>query len=61
MKSNDNCEYNSSIKKINLSRNSINNSGLKEFCEILKNEPENRFTKINFQYTVINIFLLILI
>ena len=53
MKSNDNCEYNSSIKKINLSRNSINNSGLKEFCEILKNEPENRFTKINLQYNYI--------
>ena len=46
-------EYNSTIKKINFSRNSINNSGLIEFCDILINEPENRFTKINFQYNYI--------
>ena len=45
--------YNSTIKKINFSRNSINNAGLKEFCKILENEPENRFIKINFQYNYI--------
>ena len=48
--------YNSTIKKINFSRNSINNSAIIEFCDILKNEPENRFTKINFQYNYITDF-----
>ena len=45
--------YNSTIKKINFSRNSINNSAMIEFCDILKDEPENRFIKINFQYNYI--------
>ena len=42
--------YNSTIKKLDLSRNSISNTALIEFCEILKNEPEERFIKINLQY-----------
>ena len=45
--------YNSSIKKINFDRNSINNSALIDFCNILKDEPENRFTKISMQYNYI--------
>ena len=50
----DDGEYNSTIKKINFSRNSISNPGLISFCTILKYEPENRFTKINMQYNYIN-------
>ena len=50
---NEDSEYNSTIKKIDFSRNSINDAGLIKFCEILKDEPENRFTKINFQYNYI--------
>ena len=46
--------FNSTIKKIDFSKNSINNQGLIEFCDILKNEPENRFTKINFQYNYVS-------
>ena len=42
--------YNSTIKKLDLSRNTISNTALIEFCEILKNEPEERFIKINLQY-----------
>ena len=42
--------YNHTIKKLDFSRNSIGNQALIDFCEILKNEPEERFIKINFQY-----------
>jgi Ran GTPase-activating protein (RanGAP) involved in mRNA processing and transport len=42
--------YNNTIKKLNFSRNCISNAAFVDFCEILKNEPEERFTKLNFQY-----------
>jgi len=45
--------YNSTIKKLNFSRNSISNNAIVDFCEILKNEPEDRFIKLNFQYNSI--------
>ena len=42
--------YNNTIKKLDFSRNSIGNQALIEFCEVLDNEPDERFIKINFQY-----------
>ena len=42
--------YNNTIKKLDFSRNPIGNVAIADFCEILKNEPEERFIKLNFQY-----------
>ena len=50
---NDDGIYNSTIKKLDFSRNSITDNALVDFCEILKNEPKDRFQKINFQYNII--------
>ena len=46
--------FNASIRKINFSRNAITNVAIVDFCDILKNEKEERFIKINFQYNAIN-------
>ena len=48
--------YNKTIKKLNFSRNYISNSTLIDFCEILGDEPEDRFIKLNFQYNNITDF-----
>ena len=47
---NEDKQYNSTIKKLNFSKNCIGNMGLIDFCEIIKDEPEDRFIKINMQY-----------
>ena len=41
---------NTTISKIDFSKNQIENSGLVEFCNILQNEPKNRFKKLDFSY-----------
>lgn len=43
--------YNNTIKKLDFSRNPISNEAFSSFYEILKNEHDERFIKINFQYT----------
>ena len=43
-------QYNSTIKKLNFSKNCISNMGIIDFCDLIKDEPEDRFIKINMQY-----------
>ena len=43
-------QFNSTIKKLNFSKNCIGNVALIDFCDLIKDEPEDRFIKINMQY-----------
>ena len=47
-------KFNTTLQKIKFKDNPINSDGIIQFCNIMKDEPSNRFTKIDFRLTHID-------